>query len=89
MSLSLSSPLSLYSIPVVWFVAFYPAVLKIVLLRKAGGFNNIDPRGNVARLAQKRVALETATKAARLEASHMNGNETFPLWSIAILAGQK
>ncbi|KAF5379150.1 hypothetical protein D9615_006062 [Tricholomella constricta] len=87
MSLSLSSPLSLYSIPLVWFVGFYPNVLKGGLILKSIGFNNVAPRGNMARLAEKKVSPEIAAKAARLEAAHLNGTETFPLWAVAILVG--
>jgi len=88
MPLSLSSPLSLYSIPVVWVIGFYPTVLKTILIRRTIGFNNIQPRDNVARLAErKEVAPEITARAARLVAANLNGNETFPLWSIAVLAG--
>ncbi|KAF8069083.1 hypothetical protein FPV67DRAFT_1669114 [Lyophyllum atratum] len=86
MTLSLSSPLSLFSIPVVWFVGFYPVALKSSLIRRTAGFDNVEPRANVARLAQKKVSPEIAGRAARLEAAHMNGNEIYPLWGIAVLA---
>ncbi|GLB42190.1 putative MAPEG family protein [Lyophyllum shimeji] len=91
MSLSSSSPLSLYSIPIVWFLGFYPNVLKGRLLVKTIGFNNVQPRDNVARLERhkdaEKVSAEIAAKARRLEAAHLNGTETFPLWGIAVLAG--
>ncbi|RDB27850.1 hypothetical protein Hypma_002139 [Hypsizygus marmoreus] len=84
MSLSLSAPLSLYSIPVVWFVGFFPTIQKGALVNQTVGYNNVAPRGNVARLTEKHP--EIAARAARMESAHMNGNETFPLWAIAILA---
>jgi len=86
MSLSLSSSISLYSIPVVWFLGFYPTLLKSSMLRKINAFNNVTPRANVARLAEKKVDPKIAARAARMEGAHLNGNETFPLWAVAVLA---
>ncbi|KAF9459654.1 hypothetical protein BDZ94DRAFT_1267706 [Collybia nuda] len=88
MSLSLSTPLSLYSIPIVWFLGFYPNVLKGALITKAAGsYNNVAPRTNVSRLTTKKVDPEITARVARMEAAHMNGNENFPIWAAAVLAG--
>ncbi|EPQ50925.1 hypothetical protein GLOTRDRAFT_141378 [Gloeophyllum trabeum ATCC 11539] len=86
MPVTLSSPLSLYSIPVVWFIAFVNAPLRTSYITKvAGRFNNADPRGNVKRLLEKNP--EAGARAARMEAANANGNEILPLWAAAVLAG--
>ncbi|TFK48899.1 hypothetical protein OE88DRAFT_434138 [Heliocybe sulcata] len=89
MAISLSSPLSLYSIPVVWFIAFVNAPLRTAYIGKiAGRFNkpcSVDPRGNAQRLLAKHP--EAGARAARMEAANANGNEVMPLWVAAVLAG--
>ncbi|KAL0960195.1 hypothetical protein HGRIS_011829 [Hohenbuehelia grisea] len=93
MLLTLTSPLSLYSIPVIWFSAFYPNTLKFLLIDKTLGYDNTLPRGNPNRLAAAESKREAATpsevslRAQRMDGAHMNGNENFPLWVAAILAG--
>ncbi|KAI0084076.1 hypothetical protein BDY19DRAFT_562016 [Irpex rosettiformis] len=89
MALNLDSPLSLYSIPAVWFTAFYPVTLKTGILRStAVGYNNIQPRQNVER-AKASHTLDQATTdlISRYEGAHLNGMENLPLWFAAILAG--
>lgn len=88
LAVTLSRPLSLYSIPLVWFTALYPCALKVLLINKYAGFNNVAPRGNVNKMKSKNIVpYEFAEKAARLEASHFNGNEILPMWVAAVLAG--
>ncbi|TFK70174.1 hypothetical protein BDN72DRAFT_839383 [Pluteus cervinus] len=81
-----STPLSLYSIPVAWFVALYPTSLKVFLARSTTGYDNLEPRRTVASLADKKNDPAVVAKAARMEAAHMNGNEAFPLWVAGVLA---
>ncbi|TFK73399.1 hypothetical protein BDN72DRAFT_834806 [Pluteus cervinus] len=81
-----STPLSLYSIPVAWFVALYPTSLKRFLIQKTAGFDNLDPRKPVRSLADKAVDPAIIAKASRMDAAHMNGNEGFPLWVAGVLA---
>ncbi|TFK48898.1 hypothetical protein OE88DRAFT_1663154 [Heliocybe sulcata] len=86
MAISLSSPLSLYSIPVVWFIAFVNAPLRTVYTRRVTGqFNNVDPRGNAQHLLAKHP--EAGARVARMDAANANGNEVMPLWVAAVLAG--
>ncbi|KAF8518268.1 hypothetical protein BU17DRAFT_48853 [Hysterangium stoloniferum] len=83
----LSTPLSLYSIPVAYFMAFYPHNAKFSLIARTVGWNNLDPRShNQETLVKKGMAPELAAKVDRMAAAHQNGNETFPLWAVAVLA---
>ncbi|KAI5122626.1 hypothetical protein M0805_008715 [Coniferiporia weirii] len=84
----MSVSLSLYSIPVVWFTTFYPMNMKFALIDKTIGYNNLQPRSNTKRLLEDpKVPREIALRAERLEGAHLNGNEVFPLWVAAVLAG--
>ncbi|KAF7367716.1 hypothetical protein MSAN_00835400 [Mycena sanguinolenta] len=84
----LSTPLSFYSIPVVWLTAFFPVVLKTSTINKVKGFNNVQPRGNVARVSSDaKIPPEIAQRIERMEGAHFNGNENFPIWIAAVLAG--
>ncbi|KAI0779157.1 hypothetical protein BC629DRAFT_1289865 [Irpex lacteus] len=88
MSLNLDSALSLYSLPAVWFTAFYPVMLKASIRNSPGGFNNLQSRQNVERARTAAGADKaTAELAARYEGAHLNGMENLPLWFAAILAG--
>ncbi|KAF8888584.1 hypothetical protein BD779DRAFT_1611294 [Infundibulicybe gibba] len=88
MPVTLSSPLSLYSIPVVWVTAFYPMTMKFLLIDKMMGYNNIQPRSNTDKFVRnKNIHPDIAARAERMEGAHLNGNEAFPLWTAAILAG--
>ncbi|KAF9010133.1 hypothetical protein BDQ17DRAFT_1299799 [Cyathus striatus] len=79
------SPLSLYSIPVVWFVGFYPHTLKFILINQTVGYNNVQPRGNLDTFIQnKGISPRLAAKAGRMEGAHLNGMETYPLWAAAL-----
>ncbi|KAF8814705.1 hypothetical protein BYT27DRAFT_7205671 [Phlegmacium glaucopus] len=88
MVLSLSSPLSIYAIPAMWVVSYYPGFKKGFTMRKAGSFNNIQPRSNVARLSEKKdVPPELVDRLARMEGAHLNGLENLPFFGLAVLAG--
>ncbi|KLO19331.1 hypothetical protein SCHPADRAFT_935405 [Schizopora paradoxa] len=88
MSFSLDSPLSLYSIPVVWFTTFYPMNMKFRLITKHMGYNNCQPRANTKKILESgSVPKDIAARAERLEGAHLNGNEILPMWIGAVLAG--
>ncbi|KDQ54376.1 hypothetical protein JAAARDRAFT_60758 [Jaapia argillacea MUCL 33604] len=80
-----STPLCLYSIPIVWLTSFWPAATRLALVGKTIGPQNLAPRAGVQRLTEKDPLL--GAKAARMEAAHQNGNEIFPLWIAAVFAG--
>lgn len=85
-----SAPLSLYSIPAAWVLAYVPQLVRNATLTKIKSFDNFQPRASVSK------ALSTTgkggaddklkAKVARADAAHQNGLESFPLWSIAVLA---
>ncbi|KAF9496419.1 hypothetical protein BDN71DRAFT_1588954 [Pleurotus eryngii] len=85
----LSSPsLSLYSIPAAWFCAFYPNTLKFFIIDKTVGYDNTNPRGNLARTkGNDKFKPGVVEKIHRMEGAHQNGNEAFPLWAAAIITG--
>ncbi|KAF8152841.1 FAD dependent oxidoreductase-domain-containing protein [Mycena galopus ATCC 62051] len=70
---SLSTPLSLYSIPAAWLTAFFPVILKTAAITKLKGFNN-----------DSKIPPEAAQRIERMEGAHFNGNENFPLWAAAV-----
>ncbi|KAJ7152397.1 hypothetical protein C8R46DRAFT_1121197 [Mycena filopes] len=88
MSPFLSTPLSFYSIPAVWLTAFVPVMLKSRAINKVKPYNNVQPRANVSRVAgDAKIPPAVAARIERMEGAHMNGNENFPLWVAAVLAG--
>ncbi|KAF7312890.1 hypothetical protein MKEN_00973400 [Mycena kentingensis (nom. inval.)] len=85
--LHMDKQLSFFSIPAVWVTAFVPVILKSYTIVKVKGFNNVQPRGNVARVKEdKSIPVDVAARIERMEGAHMNGNEAFPLWAAAVLA---
>ncbi|KAJ7111235.1 hypothetical protein C8R44DRAFT_799175 [Mycena epipterygia] len=84
----LSNALSFYSIPAVWLTAFIPVTMKSITIHKVKGFNNVQPRGNTSLVsADKAVSPALARRIERMEGAHLNGNESFPIWVAAVLAG--
>ncbi|KAJ7111278.1 hypothetical protein C8R44DRAFT_799241 [Mycena epipterygia] len=85
---ALSNALSFYSIPAVWLTAFIPVMMKSVAIHKVKGYNNVQPRGNTSRVSgDKAVAPAISGRIERMEGAHLNGNENFPIWVAAVLAG--
>ncbi|KAF9051325.1 hypothetical protein BJ165DRAFT_1322368, partial [Panaeolus papilionaceus] len=78
------SPLSLYSIPVVWFTSFYPSTWKFLSIDNTIGYDNVQPRSNPS---NPRLSPEYAKRLERMIGAHNNGNENAPLWYAAIIAG--
>ncbi|KII87936.1 hypothetical protein PLICRDRAFT_111654 [Plicaturopsis crispa FD-325 SS-3] len=90
MSSLLTTPLSLYSLPLAWFAAYWPMNMKLRALKSTIGYNNVNPRANLDRLAGKEgISPEFAARIARMEGAHQNGNEMLPVWIGAILAGNQ
>ncbi|KAJ7270938.1 hypothetical protein C8J57DRAFT_1320093 [Mycena rebaudengoi] len=88
MPITLSTPLSLYSIPAVWLTAFLPNTFKFFLIEKLKGYKNLEPRQNTHRIVQdKAIPPAIAARIQRMEGAHLNGYENFPIWIAAILAG--
>ncbi|TEB34205.1 hypothetical protein FA13DRAFT_1812157 [Coprinellus micaceus] len=82
----LDAPLSLYSIPVAWLLAYIPQVIKVTTASKFTTYDNLDPRTNVSKISAKdKVDDRLKAKVARADAAHQNGLESFPVWSIAVL----
>ncbi|KAJ7038705.1 hypothetical protein C8F04DRAFT_1231874 [Mycena alexandri] len=62
-----------------------PSLLNTAVVK---GFNNVQPRTNVGRVAaDAKIPPAVAARIERMEGAHMNGNENFPLWAAAVLAG--
>ncbi|EIM89260.1 uncharacterized protein STEHIDRAFT_119948 [Stereum hirsutum FP-91666 SS1] len=85
MPITINSPLSLYSIPAVWLIGFYPFNAKFRLIKNTIGWDNVQPRQNRDRVAAK--APQILGKVDRYQGAHDNGHEIFPLWAAAVLAG--
>ncbi|KAF8518267.1 hypothetical protein BU17DRAFT_66508 [Hysterangium stoloniferum] len=82
-----TTPLSLYSIPIAWIMAFYPHNVKFRLIQSTVGWDNSNPRGqDYDYLVKKGMSAELALKVGRLTGAHNNGNEISPLWAAATLA---
>ncbi|KAF4618519.1 hypothetical protein D9613_009990 [Agrocybe pediades] len=83
-----STPLSLYAIPAMWVISYYPAVARTSAIKKAGQFNNVQPRASYASAAgKKEFPPAVAARIQRLEGAHNNGLENLPFFGLAILAG--
>ncbi|THH00430.1 hypothetical protein EW026_g2101 [Hermanssonia centrifuga] len=88
MPITLDTPLALYSIPAIWYTAFYPVNAKFVSMLKTTGYDNLKPRANTGRVKELPfVDTKVAERYARLDGAHENGMENLPLWIGAILAG--
>ncbi|KAJ7456905.1 hypothetical protein FB451DRAFT_598016 [Mycena latifolia] len=88
MPVTLSTPLSLYSIPAVWLTAFLPVTMKTILIQQVKGYNNLEPRPNTSRIGtDKAIPPAVAARILRMEGAHLNGYENFPIWIAAVLAG--
>ncbi|KDR80166.1 hypothetical protein GALMADRAFT_242430 [Galerina marginata CBS 339.88] len=86
-SINLNSPLSLYSIPVIWFTSFYPHSLKFLKIDNTIGYVNTRPRWNNANNLKEKLPANLTTRFERMEGAHNNGNEAMPLWFAAVIAG--
>ncbi|KAH9481050.1 hypothetical protein JR316_0005569 [Psilocybe cubensis] len=80
----LDKPLYFYSIPAVWFSAFYPGSLRFMKINNSVGYNNVSPR---AQNLQGRVTASNSQTLAQMEGAHLNGNENMPIWFAAIIVG--
>lgn len=88
MSFNLDAPLYLYSIPAVWLTAFAPATIKFLNIKSSIGYDNLAPRSNAERLrTTQAVEKAKAARFLRMDGAHQNGNENFPIWIAAVLAG--
>ncbi|KAF9528587.1 hypothetical protein CPB83DRAFT_303282 [Crepidotus variabilis] len=86
---SLSTNYSLYSIPAMVLVSYYPTAVKGAIMTNLGIYNNVVPRGNLPKLQAKpnpKVSPELAAKLARCEGAHYNGLENLPFFGLSILA---
>jgi len=85
---SLSEPLSLYSIPALWLITYYPSFKKSFIMNKRGAWNNVVPRSNIARIAEKKsINPELASRLVLMDGAHQNGLENMYFFSAAVLAG--
>ncbi|KAH7887100.1 hypothetical protein F5I97DRAFT_1873173 [Phlebopus sp. FC_14] len=73
--------LALYSIPVMYGLAFVPALFRNAIVGRSVGYDNVAPRGNVARVRDA----EVAALVKRIDGAHQNGIEIFPLWAAAVV----
>ncbi|KAG8988690.1 hypothetical protein FRB94_002999 [Tulasnella sp. JGI-2019a] len=86
-NIRIDSPLSLYSIPVLYVVALYPQYVKGFLMKAAlGGYPNTNPRGNIEKCRKKGISEDIIKKMERAQGAHTNGLETWPVFAISILA---
>ncbi|KAJ3543078.1 hypothetical protein NMY22_g3273 [Coprinellus aureogranulatus] len=82
----LDTPISLYSIPAAWFLAYVPQLIRNITLGKIRSFDNLQPRSNLSKVAAKNgVDDKLKDRVAKADAAHQNGLESFPLWSISVL----
>ncbi|KAG9003675.1 hypothetical protein FRB94_002998 [Tulasnella sp. JGI-2019a] len=83
-----NAPLSLYAIPALYFIAQYPHVAKMNLMKKClgGKYPNVNPRSNIELCQKKEVSQADIEKMERMYAANLNGLENFPLHAISILA---
>lgn len=80
---------SLFSIPAYYFLVLFPHLYASALLSSADpkAYNNANPRASsTAETYKKALSPATLARYERAKAAHANGHESFPLFSIAILA---
>ncbi|KAF9568635.1 hypothetical protein CPC08DRAFT_616156, partial [Agrocybe pediades] len=79
------TPLSLYAIPAMWVISYYPAVARV---RPNLFLQFVQPRASYASAAgKKEFPPAVAARIQRLEGAHNNGLENLPFFGLAILAG--
>jgi len=87
--LRLTSPgLALWSIPAAFALAYVPNTFNYFLIGRSIGYDNVQPRDNIARLERDPdpSVNRLAPRAKRMEGAHKNGYETLTLWSSAVIA---
>ncbi|KAF6745395.1 hypothetical protein DFP72DRAFT_1176332 [Ephemerocybe angulata] len=83
----LNAPISLYTLPLAWLFAYLPQVYRVKLMKQVKVFDNDQPRQILNKISAKEgVDAKLKAKIARVEGAHYNGLESYPLWSIAVLA---
>ncbi|PSS37501.1 hypothetical protein PHLCEN_2v708 [Hermanssonia centrifuga] len=90
MPITLDTPLALYSIPAIWYTAFYPVNAKVPysadVLCTDMLSHILKPRANTGRVKELPfVDTKVAERYARLDGAHENGMENLPLWIGAIV----
>ncbi|KZV97391.1 hypothetical protein EXIGLDRAFT_832944 [Exidia glandulosa HHB12029] len=84
----IDTPLSFFSIPLIWLAAQAPARMRVNAINGKVGYNNLAPRKNIERLEKDpNTDKEFLNRIIRLEGAHQNGLEAFPLWAVAVIAG--
>lgn len=77
---------ALYSITYAWAMAFAPHVYKVISVSLAGyKWDNTAGRGNISKASGK-VSPEAYARAQRADMAHANGQESWPLFAVAVLA---
>ncbi|KAF9446690.1 hypothetical protein P691DRAFT_732776 [Macrolepiota fuliginosa MF-IS2] len=92
MSSFLNKNYSFFSIPVMWWMAYYPAFWRFPACFLRGERhralpNSVRTRQNLVMLQTKNTDPELFAKLQKLNDAHLNGLEAFPLWSLAIIVG--
>ncbi|KAJ7796625.1 hypothetical protein B0H13DRAFT_2508636 [Mycena leptocephala] len=90
MPVTLSTPLSLYSIPVVWLTAFLPCTMKACPEMHPSPSLGADQTQTV--LIQQTQGYNkpppaVAARILRMDGAHYNGYENLPIWIAAVLVG--
>jgi uncharacterized MAPEG superfamily protein len=71
-----------------WVISYYPVSVRSAIMNKAGEFNNVQPRSNVANIKEKKnISPDVAARLQRMDGAHANGLENLPFFGLAVLAG--
>lgn len=73
---------AIYSVPFVWFLSLFPAMLRRAILIRAGSLHNAHPRDHD--LQTRHMSLSKRDFLARLQAAHDNQMETLGYYAAAI-----
>ena len=85
---SAAASLALTRITYAWGLAIVPHALKLVMLGVSGyKWDNRIGRANMAKDSKDyRISPQALARAKRADMAHANGNESVPLFGIAVLA---
>ncbi|KAF8962619.1 hypothetical protein BDZ97DRAFT_1106936 [Flammula alnicola] len=85
---SLSSPLSLCAIPIMWLIAYYPSTVRLIIMNTQSEYNNVQPRSNLLEIESKKgISPQMAARIQRMEGAHVNTLENLPFFGLAVITG--
>ncbi|KZV92943.1 hypothetical protein EXIGLDRAFT_717792 [Exidia glandulosa HHB12029] len=84
----INTPLSYFSIPIIWLSAFFLVRMRVDLVEAKIGWDYlVGAPENLERLKKDSADKEFVNRVLHIERAHQNTLEAFPLWAVAVIVG--